>query len=145
MECGIVAMGSAHYGSQSSLAQISWPILPFDPGAGVGESTGRQWSAKFQRLPTMRCNGEGSRSKMAWRRTGFGATERRGLTRGACPWQRGSTVGEECWQAGVEVTDGVGMVGEELLGDAKLGVGRGGSRNGRRRLTLVRSLWWSGE
>jgi hypothetical protein len=35
-------------------------------------------------LPTARCSREGSGSKLAGRRTGFGVAEGRGLTRGAC-------------------------------------------------------------
>jgi hypothetical protein len=52
--------------------------------------------------------------------------------------------GEECWHDRVEVTDGVGMVGEELLGGTKLGVGARGSKNDQRRLALARSSWCSG-
>jgi hypothetical protein len=54
-------------------------------------------------------------------------------------------VGEERRQAGVEVTGGVGMGGEELLGGAELGVGSRGSENDRRGPALVRSSRRSGE
>jgi hypothetical protein len=47
-------------------------------------------------------------------------------------------MGEEGRQAGVVATGGVGVVGEELLGGAKLGLGSMGSENGRRHPTLGR-------
>jgi hypothetical protein len=41
-------------------------------------------------------------------------------------------VGEEGQQVGVVVAGGVGVVGEELLGGAELGLGSRGSGSGRR-------------
>jgi hypothetical protein len=102
------------------------PLDTFDPrvknrGRALG-LTGRRWLARIRRLQAARCSGEGSGSKPTGRWTRFGAVEGRGLTKEACPWWRGTTVGEEGWQAGVVVAGGVGVVGEELLGDAKLRV-----------------------
>jgi hypothetical protein len=51
---------------------------------------------------------------------------------------------EEGRQAGVVVAGGVGVVGEELLGCVKLGVGSRGSRNGRRSPVPGRCLGWQG-
>jgi hypothetical protein len=55
-----------------------------------------------------------------------------GLTRAACQRWRGTAMGEEGRQAGVGVTGGVRTVGEEVLGGAKHGVGKG-SAGGRRK------------
>jgi hypothetical protein len=101
-------------------------------GKGVGLA-GRRWPVIIRWLPVARCSGEGSESKPAGQRTRFGVAEERGLTRGACPWRRRSAAGEEGRQAGVVVAaGGVGVVGEELLGDTKLGLGSRGSRDGWR-------------
>jgi hypothetical protein len=77
--------------------------------------TGQWWPAKSRRLPTSRCSGEGSGSKLAGRQTTFGAVERRGLTGWAWPWRSGAAAGEKRWQARVEVIGAVGTVREELL------------------------------
>jgi hypothetical protein len=53
-------------------------------------------------------------------------------------------MGKEGQQAGVVVTDGVGVVREEFLGCVKLGVGSRGSRNGRRSPVPGRCLGWQG-
>jgi hypothetical protein len=53
-------------------------------------------------------------------------------------------MGEEGRQAGVVVVGGVGVVGEELLGCVKLGVGSRGSRDGRRSPVPGRCLGWQG-
>jgi hypothetical protein len=53
-------------------------------------------------------------------------------------------MGEEGRQAGVVVVGGVGVVGEELLGCVKLGVGSRGSRNGWRSPVPGRWLGWQG-
>jgi hypothetical protein len=51
---------------------------------------------------------------------------------------------EEGWQAVVVTADGVGVVGEEVLGGAKLGVGSRGSGNGQRSPALGLCSWQQG-
>jgi hypothetical protein len=98
---------------------------------------GRRWSAEIWRLPATRCSGEAWGSKSAEWWIEFGAVERRGITRDACPRWRGSAVGEEGQQVRVGVAGGVRMVGEEVLGGTKLEVGSRGSQGSRRDLSIV--------
>jgi hypothetical protein len=58
------------------------------------------------------------------------AEERGGAHRKASLWRRGSAAGYERRQAGVGVTGGVQVVGEEVLGGAVLEVGSRQSEEG---------------
>jgi hypothetical protein len=122
--------------------RFSCSIWPFSPRARAGESAGFRRAAMADQISAaaddeVQWGGfveqAGRVANQIW-----GGGEEGGHRRGLL------VAGEECWHDRVEVTDGVGMVGEELLGGTKLGVGARGSKNDQRRLALARSSWCSG-
>jgi hypothetical protein len=131
----MVAVGCANSDTSHLAKEVARPTRHFRP---EGEKQGKALGLVGRRWPAAMCSGEGSRRKTTGHRIGFGVAEGGGLPKGSCPRQRELTVGEEGRHVRVVVTDGVGAVGEELVGCVMLGVGSRGSGNGWRSPALGR-------
>jgi hypothetical protein len=82
--------------------------------------------AKFWWLLAMRCSGEAPGGKVVGQWTGSRVAGRKKRLYGvACQRRSGSVMGEERRQARVEVIGMFGMIGEDPIVDAHLGVGQG--------------------